>query len=72
MNSKTMTYGMRKAPPPFLKAVDGNRQTLPRPTDIEMQDNRNSMGLPQVSLSGGASCFSYLRNARKMHQFSIN
>lgn len=44
-----MRYGMRKAPPPLSSAVNGKRHTLPRPTDIAMQDMRNSRPLPQVS-----------------------
>lgn len=40
---------MRKAPPPFSKAVNGNLQTFPRPTDIAMQDKRNSISFPHIS-----------------------
>lgn len=41
---------MRKAPPPFSYAVNGNRQIFPRPTDMEMQDKRNSILRPQTGL----------------------
>lgn len=46
-----MRYGIRKAPPPLSSAVNGKRHTLPRPTDMAMQDMRNSRPLPQVSRS---------------------
>lgn len=52
MNS-TIIYGIRNAPPPFSRAVNGNRQTLPKPTDIAMQDIRNSISLPHESRAGG-------------------
>lgn len=39
-------YGIRKAPPPFWYAVNGNRHILPRPTDMAMQDSRNSLSFP--------------------------
>lgn len=46
-----MIYGIRKAPPPFSRAVKGKRQTLPRPMDMAMQDIRNSTPFPQVARS---------------------
>lgn len=55
--SKTITYGIRKAPPPFSNAVNGNLQIFPKPTDIEMQDMRNSKPLPHV---GRSVCASYI------------
>lgn len=45
-------YGIRKAPPPFSYAVNGNRQTLPRPTDMAMQDSRNSLSFPHCCRAG--------------------
>lgn len=38
-------------PPPFSSAVNGNLQTFPRPTDRAMQDSRNSISLPHLSLA---------------------
>lgn len=50
--NKTIKYGIRNAPPPFSRAVNGNRHTFPRPTDIAMQDIRNSISLPHDSRWG--------------------
>lgn len=53
MISSTIKYGIRNAPPPFSSAVNGNRQMLPRPTDIAMQLIKNSTSLPQLARSLG-------------------
>lgn len=42
-------HGNRKAPPPFSRAVNGNLQTFPNPTDREMQDSKNSTSFVQRS-----------------------
>lgn len=39
---------MTNAPPPFSYAVNGNRHIFPSPTDIEIQDIKNSILLPQT------------------------
>lgn len=51
MMSNTIKYGMRNAPPPLSNAVNGNRQTFPKPTDIAMQDIKNSMSFPHLPRS---------------------
>ena len=48
---------MKLSPPPFLYAVYGNLQILPKPTDIAMHDSKNSIGLSHVSRTG-PSCSS--------------
>lgn len=58
--NNTMTYGMRKAPPPFSYAVFGNLQTLPRPTEKAMHDIRNSNPLPHWARSVVGSSLSWL------------
>lgn len=55
MINNTMRYGIKNAPPPFSNAVKGNRQMLPKPTDIAMHDIKNSMSFPQLPRSVG--CF---------------
>lgn len=44
-------YGIKKAPPPFSYAVNGNLHILPKPTDIAIQEKRNSIPLPHLALS---------------------
>lgn len=44
-------YGITKAPPPFSYAVNGNLQIFPRPTDIAMQDIKNSIPFDHFGLS---------------------
>uniref|UniRef100_A0A182PFK6 Uncharacterized protein n=1 Tax=Anopheles epiroticus TaxID=199890 RepID=A0A182PFK6_9DIPT len=46
-----MIYGITNAPPPFSSATNGKRHTFPSPTDIAMQDIRNSTPLPHWSRS---------------------
>ncbi|MPD02035.1 hypothetical protein E2C01_097590 [Portunus trituberculatus] len=41
---------MRKAPPPLSSATNGNLHTFPRPTDMAMQERRNSTGLDHCCL----------------------
>lgn len=47
----TIKYGIKNAPPPFSRAVNGNRQIFPNPTDIAMHDIKNSISLPQLARS---------------------
>lgn len=42
---------LMNAPPPFSNAVNGNRQILPKPTDIAIHDIKNSISLPQLARS---------------------
>ena len=57
-NANMMTYGMRKAPPPFRNAKYGNLHTLPSPTAYPTQVRMNSNCPPQFPLSmfSGPSC----------------
>ena len=43
-------------PPPFLQQRYGKRQTLPRPTETEMQEKRKSSLLENVPRSASSSC----------------
>ena len=58
-NNNTTMQGIKKAPPPFSQAVKGNLQTFPRPTDIEIQDIRNSIGLSHCCRSGSSPASSF-------------
>lgn len=49
--ANTIKYGIKNAPPPFSNAVNGNRHTFPRPTDIAMHDIKNSISFPQLARS---------------------
>lgn len=51
MTNKTITYGIRNAPPPFSYAVNGKRQMLPKPTEVWMHDIRNSVLFAHVGRS---------------------
>ena len=56
---------------PASSHVNGNLQTFPRPTDIEIQDIRNSIGLSQVCRSGSSPASSFLPSSL-MKLFSRN
>ncbi len=45
-----MKYGMKKAPPPLLNAVPGNRQTFPSPMALPTAAMMNAVRLDQRSL----------------------
>lgn len=51
MSTSTMKYGMRKAPPPFWHAMNGNLHKFPKPTDMEMHTMRNSTEFPHRARS---------------------